>query len=74
VRSAVLVTGHSSGGGDRDLLVLLKGKVFEGLVEALVVGIPLFYCFRLALLFTFVILIIKLPSGGRENPVCHWGD
>lgn len=74
MRSAVLITGHSSGGGDRDLFVLLKGKVFECLVEALVVGIPLFYFIRFVLLFTFVILVIKLPSGGHENPVYRGGN
>ena len=69
----VLIAGCSSGGGDRDLFVFLKGKVFECLMEALVVGIPLFYFIRFVLFFTFVILVIKLPSGGHENPVQQGG-
>jgi len=69
----VLAAGHSSG-GDRDPLLFLKGKDVESLVEALIVGIPLF-CFRFiaVALFTFVLFAIELLSDGRGNVLYYEG-
>jgi hypothetical protein len=70
----MLTVVHSSSGGDSDgdLPLLLKGKVLESLVEALVVGILLFHLFRfVVVVFTFVIFVIELPSEGCENEVAE---
>ena len=56
----VLIGRHSSGGGD--LPLLLKGKVLESLMEALVVGILFFHFVRfvVAALIAFIVLVIEL--------------
>lgn len=71
VKLVVPAVGHSSG-WDGDLPLLLKGEVLENLMEALIVGIPLFhFCFVVVVLFTFVIFVIELPSDECENAIYY---
>ena len=73
-RLAVFTVRHSGGGGD--LPLLLEGKVFESLVEILIVGILLFCFFRFVLvaLLTFVVFVVKLPSAECESVSDHEWD
>lgn len=56
-----------SSSGDKNLALLLEGKVLENFVETLIVGDLLFLFLLFVAFFALIIFDIELPSEGCEN-------